>query len=262
MRIRGLLPNDPSTNDQSTPSTARVAEYGFRYLDPQTGRWLSRDPIGERGGANLYGFVGNDGAGRWDAFGFIGFGTPGGAGQCTSMGQCGNRSVDRPLDKLAPPCSKKMQSEFERNQDVQKILSIIHGKGCSVQFKCVCDENRAGGGQTFELLFGGIEVVFYYYGNTFPGVDVMVHELVHARDFCDGWVGRDCRSHVCTELKAVKAALKYSFPHSSSWPDWIVQDHIKRAASASAKEFCGNDEKKAYRIAGEIYNECAGDDVF
>jgi RHS repeat-associated protein len=33
--------------------------YGFRYYSPVTGRWLSRDPIEEQGGENLYGFVGN-----------------------------------------------------------------------------------------------------------------------------------------------------------------------------------------------------------
>jgi hypothetical protein len=33
--------------------------YGYRYYDPVTGRWPSRDPIGERGGVNLYGFVRN-----------------------------------------------------------------------------------------------------------------------------------------------------------------------------------------------------------
>ena len=31
--------------------------------------WPSRDPIGERGGVNLYGFVGNDGVNRWDYLG-------------------------------------------------------------------------------------------------------------------------------------------------------------------------------------------------
>lgn len=31
--------------------------------------WPSRDPIGERGGVNLYGFVGNDGVGGWDKLG-------------------------------------------------------------------------------------------------------------------------------------------------------------------------------------------------
>ena len=40
-------------------TTTRLHYYGFRYLDPVTGRWPSRDPIGERGGRNLYGFVGN-----------------------------------------------------------------------------------------------------------------------------------------------------------------------------------------------------------
>jgi hypothetical protein len=37
-----------------------VTYYGYRYLDPVTGRWPSRDPIEEMGGTNLYGFVGND----------------------------------------------------------------------------------------------------------------------------------------------------------------------------------------------------------
>ena len=32
----------------------------MRYYNPTTGRWISRDPIGEEGGLNLYGFVGND----------------------------------------------------------------------------------------------------------------------------------------------------------------------------------------------------------
>jgi len=34
--------------------------YGYRYYDPSTGRWLSRDPIGEKGGRNLFAFVENN----------------------------------------------------------------------------------------------------------------------------------------------------------------------------------------------------------
>ena len=45
--------------------------YGYRYYDPQTGRWPSRDPINERGGINLYGFVGNDGVNRLDYLGLV-----------------------------------------------------------------------------------------------------------------------------------------------------------------------------------------------
>jgi RHS repeat-associated protein len=43
--------------------------YGYRYYDPLTGRWPSRDPIEEEGGLNLYGFVGNDGIGTIDLLG-------------------------------------------------------------------------------------------------------------------------------------------------------------------------------------------------
>jgi RHS repeat-associated protein len=43
--------------------------YGYRYYDPVTGRWPSRDPIGERGGVNLYGFVRNNGVNLWDYLG-------------------------------------------------------------------------------------------------------------------------------------------------------------------------------------------------
>ena len=41
-------------------------DYGYRFYHPALGRWASRDPIGERGGVNLYGFVGNDGLSRRD----------------------------------------------------------------------------------------------------------------------------------------------------------------------------------------------------
>jgi RHS repeat-associated protein len=34
--------------------------YGYRLYNPSTGRWLNRDPIGEKGGLNLYGFMRND----------------------------------------------------------------------------------------------------------------------------------------------------------------------------------------------------------
>jgi hypothetical protein len=46
-----------------------VRFYGYRYYDPATGRWPSRDPIEERGGINLYGFVGNSPLNRWDYLG-------------------------------------------------------------------------------------------------------------------------------------------------------------------------------------------------
>ncbi|HEY5915488.1 MAG TPA: RHS repeat-associated core domain-containing protein [Verrucomicrobiae bacterium] len=46
--------------------------YGYRYYNASTGRWLSRDPIEEHGGFNLYAFPGNDAIDRWDIAGLAG----------------------------------------------------------------------------------------------------------------------------------------------------------------------------------------------
>jgi len=42
--------------------------YGYRFYDSNLQRWLNRDPVGERGGINLFGFVGNDPVDRADLF--------------------------------------------------------------------------------------------------------------------------------------------------------------------------------------------------
>jgi RHS repeat-associated protein len=43
--------------------------YGRRYYNPTLGRWLGRDPIEEKGGLHLYGFVRNNPINRWDYLG-------------------------------------------------------------------------------------------------------------------------------------------------------------------------------------------------
>ncbi len=45
--------------------------YGYRYLNVGTGRWLSRDPIEEDGGVNLYGFLQNDAINTIDKLGLV-----------------------------------------------------------------------------------------------------------------------------------------------------------------------------------------------
>jgi RHS repeat-associated protein len=45
--------------------------YGYRFYNASTGRWLSRDPLGQRGGSNLYGFVRGNPITRFDARGLL-----------------------------------------------------------------------------------------------------------------------------------------------------------------------------------------------
>ena len=46
-----------------------LAFYGYRYYDPKTGRWPSRDPIAERGGINLYVIIENQTTSKVDRLG-------------------------------------------------------------------------------------------------------------------------------------------------------------------------------------------------
>ena len=43
-----------------------IVMYPYRPYNPSSGRWLSRDPIEEQGGVNLYGFLANDGRNKID----------------------------------------------------------------------------------------------------------------------------------------------------------------------------------------------------
>jgi len=52
-----------------TDPTTDLVHYEYRVYDSSAGRWLSRDPIGERGGVNVYGFVYNSPLNYWDFLG-------------------------------------------------------------------------------------------------------------------------------------------------------------------------------------------------
>src|ERR1700738_1676589 len=98
IRAISLSPAPPCTRAQRSspisplPATSYHARSGlylapYRAYNPSIGRWLSRDPLGEKGGLNLYAYVGNDPVNRVDPFGLFPRG-PWNRGRCcnTSRG--------------------------------------------------------------------------------------------------------------------------------------------------------------------------------
>jgi RHS repeat-associated protein len=78
LRANGVVAkaNPIRFSTQFVDEITRRLKYLHREYEPPTGRWLSRDPIGERGGKNLYGFVRNSTPNRVDVLGLSGRGGP------------------------------------------------------------------------------------------------------------------------------------------------------------------------------------------
>jgi RHS repeat-associated protein len=84
-------------------SSPQIYGYLGRFYDPNLQRWLNQDPIGERGGINLYRFCGNDPIDLYDPLGLL-FGQGGDAEQ-NPAGVNGptSTSYSTPLPGYTPP---------------------------------------------------------------------------------------------------------------------------------------------------------------
>jgi len=74
----------------------------LRAYDADLGRWLSRDPIAERGGLNLYGYVLNNPLNWLDPYGACGGSSGGGSYQVTGGGSSGSYENAPPFS-VSPP---------------------------------------------------------------------------------------------------------------------------------------------------------------
>jgi RHS repeat-associated protein len=70
-RMAGQSYGEDRGFDTTSSGSSAFYHYGYRFYNPSTGRWLNRDPIGERGGLNLYGMVGNDALNFADYLGLV-----------------------------------------------------------------------------------------------------------------------------------------------------------------------------------------------
>ena len=85
----GLMANDNPFpfSTKYWDSQTKLLYYGLRYDKTVDGRWLSRDPIGETGGENLYEYVGNNALYYLDYNGSIPIPTPPGIAKPIPFGK-------------------------------------------------------------------------------------------------------------------------------------------------------------------------------
>ena len=101
--------------------------YGYRFYNTATGRWPSRDPIGEWSGINLYGFVENNGVNEWDVLGQ----TPPSAREKTD-GSTAFTDLASKLKTIAKECCicPKAESDAEAMaKSIRETWENAYGKG-------------------------------------------------------------------------------------------------------------------------------------
>jgi RHS repeat-associated protein len=92
--------------------------YGFRYFNVSSGRWISRDPIGEMGGENILGFVANNPVGFLDILGLAGNSVDGAIEACLAMPTIAQRMhcLEQLLDTVSSPQSLNLINNALKSQ--------------------------------------------------------------------------------------------------------------------------------------------------
>lgn len=72
-RVSGIREDELGLTGHRYHARSGLHLAAFRAYDARSGRWLSRDPLGEQGGLNLYAYVSNDPVNLIDPFGLMDF---------------------------------------------------------------------------------------------------------------------------------------------------------------------------------------------
>ena len=151
--------------------------YGYRYYDPGTGRWVSRDPIGERGGLNFYAACGNSHSCRIDKDGRM------------AVEGCPPKAKDLLKTAFSKACRRIRSTDFgccmvgsALGRDYQSRLGYLCDRHFTV--KCALEHTSPSGGVARALPNESTILIY----NAFFSHDaagwgshacIMAHEMLH-----------------------------------------------------------------------------------
>jgi len=202
------------------------------FYNPTTGRWLSRDPLGERATQHLYGFVENSPITQFD--------------------------VDGRLS--ASSCQTAVDNALKSNKRARDIVKEMKDRKCPDPWPhcrdCCGEEEKQNYGGYFDILTGTKYVVLCSnkHKTGQQVIESLVHELVHALDDCKKLDWKDCGQRACSEIKAVDCSGQCATGGSHRLAGETYRECVERTATASTM----SDPKCTARDVASKLNECMG----
>jgi RHS repeat-associated protein len=108
-----------------TEPDSGLVYYGYRYYNPQTGKWISRDPLGEEGGSNLSGFSENNGI---DGIDYLGLKKTRGSGHHRIPWHLFNGKVSEVIHDFFNGDGARIFNEYYTTHNSRTINEISHRK--------------------------------------------------------------------------------------------------------------------------------------
>ncbi len=208
----------------------RLVYYNHRYYHPIDGRWISRDPIHERGGNNLYAFVKNRPTHKTDYLGE----------------QEAEKSIGE--EKCKELVQKSIASPPRR---LKKVKSNMKEKKCRLpRIYCLCGGN--GARATYYAHNNSISLWYNKIADTKDFYHSILHEYVHAFQYCKGMNGIDCEDQIARELEANYLDGRCEKQHPDKGQ--LFDECVIRSAVASSYDWCKT-ERNIWAVAKKLYSQ-------